>query len=117
MPSFQKAIELGADGNQSSMTINGEIIDGKNHTVRGGVNDGQKGILIYELDDATFPIKIDIIAYQIVNDVRIEKGWLLGIIELVSKEEMRINISYSGVRSSGFTEGNEVNTATLRRFQ
>lgn len=112
------------DGNESvmvftadhfiSMTIGAEFIDGKNFMVKGGPNDGQKGLLKYELDATSFPIKIDVIAYEIKNGVPSEKGRLLGILEYLNESEMRINLNFANSREFEFTESNAISTLNLK---
>lgn len=86
-----------------SMTIGTEFIDGKNFIVKGGKDDGQKRILKYELDTTSFPIKIDVIALEIVNGIPSEKGRLLGILEYLNETEMRFNLNFENSREIEFT--------------
>lgn len=113
------------DGNESdmvftadhfiSMNIGAEFIDGKNFTVKGGPNDGQKGLLKYEIDSTSFPIKIDVVAYEIKNGVPSEKGRLLGILEYLNETEMRFNLNFENKREIEFTESNAISTLNLKR--
>lgn len=100
-----------------SMTIGTEVIDGKNFIVKGGKNDGQKGILKYELDTNSFPIKIDIIAFEIIDGVKNEKGKLRGILEFLNDTEMRFNLNFKNNREFEFTEANAIGTLNLKRKQ
>lgn len=100
-----------------SMTIGTEVIDGKNFIVKGGKNDGQKGILKYELDTTSFPIKIDVVAFEIIDGVTNEKGRLLGILEFLNETEMRFNLNFENNREFEFTEANAIGTLNLKRKQ
>ena len=100
-----------------SMTIGTEVIDGKNFIVKGGKNDGQKGILKYELDITSFPIKIDVVAFEIIDGVTNEKGRLLGILEFLNDTQMRFNLNFENNREFQFTEANSYGTLNLKRKQ
>lgn len=98
-----------------SMTINGEFIDGKNYIIRGGKNDGQKALLKYEINESKVPVTLDVIAIALEKGKEIEKGRILAILDFKSNDEIRINLSLNGVRSSEFNESNKANTILLKR--
>lgn len=98
-----------------SMTVNGELIDGKNYIVKGGKNNGQKGLLKYEIDESKTPIALDIIAYALEKDKQIEKGRFLAILDFKSNDEIKINLGLNGVRATEFNESNAASTILLKR--
>jgi len=98
-----------------SMTVNGELIDGKNYIVKGGKNNGQKGLLKYEIDESKTPIALDIIAYALEKGKQIEKGRFLAILDFKSNDEIKINLSLNGVRATEFNESNAASTILLKR--
>jgi hypothetical protein len=104
-----------SNDNYVSMTINGEFMDGRNYVVKGGKNVGQKGFIKYEIDNSSLPIKIDVIAIMLENNQIVEKGRILGILDFINKNEMKINLSYSGIRETEFNDSNKENTINLIR--
>lgn len=98
-----------------SMTVNGELIDGKNYVVKGGKNNGKKGLLKYEIDESKTPVAIDIIAYALEKDQQIEKGRFLAILDFKNNNEIKINLSLNGVRATEFNDSNEATTILLKR--
>jgi len=98
-----------------SMTVNGELINGKNYIVKGGKNNGKKGLLKYEIDESKTPVTLDIIAYALENDQQIEKGRFLAILDFKSNDEIKINLSLNGVRATEFNESNKATTILLKR--
>ena len=103
-----------SEDNYLSMTVNGTFVDGKNLEITEGPNKGIKNILKYELDESTSPIKIDLIATTIDNDVSIEQGRILGIVEFLNNGEIRINLNLNGNRENEFNNENIENTIYLK---
>jgi hypothetical protein len=96
-----------------SMTVNGELIGGKNYIIKGGKNNGQKALLKYEINESKVPVTLDIIAIILEKDKEIEKGRILGIVEFKNDDEIKINLSLNGTRA---TEFDEENTISLKRI-
>lgn len=96
-----------------ALTINGEFIDGRNYIIQGGPNDGKKGEIKYEVNFDTDPIQIDVIALK-DNE---ELGRLLGILKIISNDEMIMNLNFEGKRETDFTESNKYNSVTLIRIK
>lgn len=101
--------------NFMSLTLNGEIMDGKNYVVKGGKNDGTKGLIKYEIDENVVPVTLDIVGYTLVDGMPIEVGRMLGIIEFLSSNELKINLSFSGPREKEFSGYNADSTQILYR--
>lgn len=104
-----------SNDNYISMTINGEFIDGKNFVIKGGKNAGQKGLLKYEIDDSSLPIKFDIIAIKLEKGINVEQGRILGILDFLNKTEIKIIMSFSGKRESVFNDSNKENIILLKK--
>jgi len=104
-----------SNDNYVSMTINGEFIDGKNYVIKRGKNNGQKGFIKYEIDNTSLPAKIDIIVLTLENNQETEKGRILGILNFINENEMKINLNFGGFRESEFNDSNKENTITLKR--
>ena len=103
-----------SDDNYLSMTINGKFVDGKSVEITESPNKGEKNILKYELFDSTFPIEIDIIAITIEDGKSMEKGRILGIVEFLNKDEIRINLNLNENRASEFNNDNIQSTIYLK---
>ena len=95
-----------------SMTVNGEQIDGKNFSIRGGPNNGQQAELKYKVDYDKNPIHIDLIG---IKDNQ-ERGRILGIITPINKNKFLMEISFDGKRPKKI-DGNSEQTVTLTKSQ
>nr|WP_294779430.1 hypothetical protein [uncultured Flavobacterium sp.] len=101
--------------NYVSMTINGEFIDGKNYVIKTGKNIGQNGVLKYEIDESKTPIQMDIIASAVDKTKSTEKGRILAILDFITNDEIKLNISLTGKRALQFDESNKDSTIVLKR--
>ncbi|MDR2235090.1 MAG: hypothetical protein LBE92_03120 [Chryseobacterium sp.] len=92
-----------------SMTTGGEKVDGKNFIIRGGVNNGQKGELKFEINQEKNPVQIDIIA---LKDEQ-EKGRILGIIIPVHQTKFLMLLGINGKRPGRLNDDNTKEVLTL----
>ncbi len=96
-----------------SMTVNGEEIDGKSFIIRGGLNDGQKAELKYEINYKLNPINIDLVA---IKDEK-EKGRILGIIKPMDENKFLMVLSFDGKRPEKINNENLEQTLTLTKVE
>lgn len=97
-----------------SMTINGQFIDGKNFTIRGGEKDGEKAEMKYEINHTKTPIELDIVALKTENGKPKEYGRMLCLLKFIDTNEAYLIIS-KGVRDSDFNDENKERIVKLFR--
>ncbi|TRX35989.1 hypothetical protein [Flavobacterium restrictum] len=59
-----KSVFILSEDNYGSLSVNGEFIDGKNFTIHGGQNDGQKGEMKYVINYKKTPIELDLVTVK-----------------------------------------------------
>jgi len=97
-----------------SMTVNGQLIDGKNFIIRGGKTDGEKLEIKYDINYSKSPIELDIVALKIENGKQKEDGRMLCILKFINSNEAYIIIS-KGARDSDFNDENKERIVKLLR--
>lgn len=100
-----------SEDNFVSMSLNGEMIDGKKFIVRGGKNNGQIAELKYSINYDTTPIEIDLIA---IKDKE-EKGRLLGSIKPINENEFLMIWNMNGNRDTDLSNHNIKNIMIVIR--
>lgn len=97
-----------------SMTINGQLVDGKNFIIRGGKNDGEKAEMKYDINYTKSPIELDIVALKTENGKQKEYGRMFCILKFINSNEAYIIIS-KGARDSDFNDENKERIVKLLR--
>ena len=82
------------EDNYAYLEIEGQIIGGKEFEVK-----GKKGSMTYVLDYTTNPIQIDLITTRFDTDKTLK---LLGIIDIINKNEVIVSLGFNGSRPTNF---------------
>lgn len=89
-----------------SMTINGELVDGRNFIIKGGNDNDKKSEIKYTIDYTKNPIEIDIIASKYEHGSAVERGRMLCVLKFIDDIEAQLLIS-RGKRESEFNDENK----------